>query len=669
MTPAPCVWAAQIADHAQFGKGNTTKPAYARPEVSCTWDAAVIAGAATQVTALQSLDTLGVDTDGLTDVATALQAAIDTAGDNATLGFVGGKTYVLCRTVEARKGQRWTRVGAGEAVLKRCDERTTVLANGATELANSVTVVDSSEFAVGMGFGIVASGKSGYADGSRFHHTITKIDGATLTFWPALKRAFVKGDKVFTAFDLVRVSAAAVRLDGLVFDGNRDKNASYHTWETNHAIYAGGGAAAAAGFLVDKCVFREQSNDAIALTGCADCAVRRSFFHDSNGTTVHLSSTTNTEFGWNTVRRVAQQAAEQHHTEGAVTWSLYVQDPHLHHNCIEDVEVAAFGTLMPSPYSVGGSVGGLFEANVVIDTAGFVRAVNGALMDADVEPIVVRDNLCVNCGNIVLYGNVKPAGALLNAPIIEGNRLFGGGVDLGGAASATVIGNVFIDTTNAAFVWPQGELKNNMGRPAIRTMLTPKAQLRSNIVIGSERGMWLRTIDGESTGMAVEDNQLLGQRWAAMTLGDANHISLPKHKAALTGGMAITGNKIVHGAAAGSVRAAVHVGQRTQFHDNCVQTPADGILGFGHTGDGAKDETHIVNNKIGGARSIHTPGSAGGFLVAHNTLQGSVDNKLGQAKTSTVASNKSGPVQCNACWPDPAGLTWIPAGVPAKLAP
>ncbi len=666
-TPAlPCQWTDLKNDDPTHADGLTKRQVYEAPDVACAWDATPLTELLVAPTGALLADEHGLKGDGETDDTAALLALVAKAGKNGVVAFTGGKTYVVCRSITLLEGQRLTRTGTGEAVLKRCDERTATLTKGVAKGAFSFEVAQPNVFSVGMGLTVADPSMKGQAAVSAVLHKVTVVKGAVITVYPGLFRAFDAGAKAITAFPFILASAPGIRIDHVVFDGNRSHNDTVSFWQGNQTLIAGDNASKAVGFIVEHCVFRDQAADAISLTQCQDCKVRRCLFRDTNGSTVHFSTAANAEYAYNVALRVGAKASLAGHTEGVATWSLYVLNPWLHHNCFQDTKIRAFGRLWPQSAKAGGSVGARIDNNVMIDTPGFFWAASPHDTDAP-NPIHIRDNLCVRCGRIIMASTTSGGGKLLHGPIISGNRIYGGAIDLRGVSDVSVRGNVVVAGEQAA-VWAGEKIHDNFGFPLLRLEFAVDTQVDANALLGGERGAWVRKITGNNDKLYLTNNQVLDQRWVGMISGDKNHINLPTHSGSKTPGSVFSGNTVVPQLTAKSGRAAVVLGRQSTLLDTCIASPAHGVQVYGHDGTGAANETTVMGNNIRAAdRAVVTPNEVGGILVKDNTVVGEFSDSLEPGPTTRVSNNTPSVVGCEPCWPLPSVFDWLPAGVPAKL--
>lgn len=670
----PCTWS--NAKHAakDFTTGTALPPSsedgfYTAPKFACKFDSAPLTESLPTPVGAILVDDHGLKGDGKTDDAPALTALLKSAGEDAVVAFTGGKIYRLCRTAFLHKGQRLTRVGKGEAVLKRCDEVTTTLKKAAAKGATFIEVADVSKFDLGLKLTVVVTGSAGgHNDVSTIVHPILSIKGDVIELYKGLSRAFDAGDTVVQSYDMIGARFANSRVDHLVFDGNRANNTKVSFWEGNRFGVIGDEAFKADGFVVEDCAFRNGPGDGFSVTKCHNCKIRRCLFEDLNGAAAHLSSALNVEFAHNVVRRVCANAELAHHTESAVTWSLFVKDPWVHHNCIEDSPTGAFGILFPAPSAKGGSVGAKIELNVIQRTKGFLFASNVKLNTKMVNPITIQDNVCVDCGRLYMRGSQSPTGKLLTGVKIQRNILFGGGIQLESVADTLVQDNLVV-AHDLAEVWKAEKTYDQAGFPLLRLERAVDTTVQGNAFVGGERGIWLRVIGGVNTGTKITKNTFLGQSESGLTTGDFGHISSPTSVYGKTPGVAYSHNTFAPSFAAASERSAAYLGQHSTFIRNCVTSPANGIMVYGHNGDGGKHETRVDNNRFAGNEAALTVGEIGGLTVSNNTYAGSVSPKLVAAATTVVSGNVAGPVACDVCWPTQKVLSWIPKGVPAEVQP
>ena len=107
----------------------------------------------------------------------------------------------------------------------------------------------------------------------------------------------------------------------------------------------------------------------------------------------------------------------------------------------------------------------------------------------------------------------------------------------------------------------------------------------------------------------------------------------------------------------------------TPLSGNCVESPADAVLVYGHDGKGPAGETVITNNQLRAAGlAVKVPGLGGGLTVKGNVVDGALDPKLKSGGTTVVANNKPAAVKCAPCWPTPKSMRWLPVGAPAVFA-
>lgn len=139
-----------------------------------------------------------------------------------------------------------------ETTLRRHDLIASTLAINVNVGANSLQVVDASNFRVGHRI-VIASGLGDNEVSAGDFLYITSISGSTINFSGSLSSNWSTGDNVFVVTNLLSGSSQNIQsrsvLSNLVFHGNRESNNLTKSWRLNASVVGGGNQIT----VIDKC--------------------------------------------------------------------------------------------------------------------------------------------------------------------------------------------------------------------------------------------------------------------------------------------------------------------------------------------------------------------------------------------------------------------------------
>ncbi len=670
---------APVADGATAGEAGTAAGYFTLPDLRCAWSDTALAATVASPT--------GAVVPASADEA-AVRAAIQAAGVDGVVAFTGGETYVLHSSLAPLKGQRWTRAGTGRATLRRGDARVTTLATATAVGATILDVASATHFPVGAQLTVVAAAETGAnqtaASGCPLSHRVVSGSGTQLQILPPLTRPFAVGDKVISAFAMVEVHAADVRIDGLVFDGNASGNPDYAAAETFEAI----AVSQASRVRLENNELHDGPADLVSLRACVDCVVSDNRLRDAHGAALRLADTLKLLALRNRLTHIAT-------VSGAIRWAGGNVQAWLDQNCISDTVGPAFGQTSASDRGLKLHNNQLLRVGgvLVVPPASAAKGGETGQPGGILSDLEVSENFGVQVGALTIGAPVNSAArpvvlandARLIGVRVRGNRWLGGSVEICGCSDVSVLNNTLADLTMAS---PKQTLAATLIPPAAdgfgAALVTLRgvvdAQITNNVLLGGPRGLWLEQRGvGGSRGVLLQDNMLLGQTKVGMTLGDAAAmVAATPGGATPVSGVTCSDNTVKSGLIdGGASRWGVMLGHGTHFLGNCVESPR-GVLLDSVAPDQAATNTQptvVVRNSAlstdpaATAQSIGALGSGGGLYLTANWLRGVIASQIVKSAISTVSGNFATKVGCGTCWPDPALWLQLPDGAAVEVRP
>ncbi len=432
----------------------------------------------------------------------AIQAAMNSAGENGTVLFSPGATYTVCQALRPLPGQQL--VGNG-ARIRRCDALRTELTQDVPVGATEMLVEHPEVFRVGMLVSPVR-GAGALADGESFvRHIVQSIEGQRIVFSSGLTQPYSAGDRVvneFSMFEMNEMGQDHVTIEGLIVDGNRDRNADYVAWTRNRAILSKGG------LVVRNSVFENIPGEAVAAYG-PGILLERNVFRNISGAAIHLSGTqpgNEVVIQNNLLSATNLESVRAVHAAGMITISLASDGIRLLNNIAADADV-------PFVSMYHKDMGDWMVAgNKVYGTQGlFFGRGNTQHVDRPLHGIAWRDNYGEDVGLSELQAFAPQNN--LGFEFIR-NVITGGQVRLDGVLGGRIYGNRITSSTSVAFQVENAEhsvvvqnravVRPTASNPSARATLiydrqSGRVTLRSSLLTGARIARFVIANDGASS--------------------------------------------------------------------------------------------------------------------------------------------------------------------------
>lgn len=257
---------------------------------------------------------------GATQHHDAIKNAATAAGEDGTVLFTAGQTYVLGKQVGMWAGQTWETTGEGSpAVIVRADELLTTLTAAAPAGATSIQVASTASWTNKHYLSPVLPG-GGLTNGEQSPTRVTTVASGTLYLNRALSQAYPAGSPVVNTMVMIRMAAGA-RLENLEIDGNAAGNNTFVSWPQHNDVMIESGHT---GATVDGVIFTDAQGNAIYCVA-DDVTIQNCEFEGANLAAIHIGGTVGLDWLNNDVIDVCKQAIRGGHSEGAITIS---QDNH-----------------------------------------------------------------------------------------------------------------------------------------------------------------------------------------------------------------------------------------------------------------------------------------------------------------------------------------------------
>lgn len=439
----------------------------------------------------------------LVDNYPTVQEAIDAAGPNGIVEFNAGKIYTVSQTLVGLPGQIWRSDGA-PATIKRCDEIKIQLTHQPPLSSSLIAVPNIGPFTIGQQVTLVKNKPSGQAthdDGDVQANWIVSLYHSSVVLSKPPIKNFAIGDWLITNQNLAVVTGDDLRIENIIFDGNRENNNTYTAWEHQSSLVV----RSAKRPILDGVRFIGGQGESLMLNGVEDTAIKSCLFLDGNGSGAHLSSTKNTLFIGCDFQRMNQQAQRTLHAEGAITWSHNNQDVTVRDNYISDCNAFAFGRAVAAASNRGIEI----DNNTVENCSGFVDIKGGGdSYPSEGLPIdaVIRCNTVNNSGVSNIY---EYKGKLRNVRI-EDNTLTNSWISVVGVDNLLVRNNI---CDNA-----------NTPNTSILVSGCNDALLMQNDVTGGYRGIFIDTQESlayaSNRNIVLVDNDVRDTLELALAVGN-----------------------------------------------------------------------------------------------------------------------------------------------------
>lgn len=442
----------------------------------------------------------------LVDNYPTIQEAINAAGPNGVVEFTAGKVYTVNQTLVGLPGQIW-RTDGEPATIKRCDEIKTQLTHQPPLSSSLIAVPNIGLFTVGQQVTLVKNKPTGQAthdDGDVQANWIVSLYHSSVVLSKPPIKNFAIGDWLITNQNLAVVTGDDLRVENLIFDGNRANNNTYIAWEHQSSLVVRNALKP----ILDGVRFIGGQGESLMLNSVEDGELRSCVFTDSNGSGAHLSSTKRTLFSGCNFDNTNKQAARTQHAEGAITWSHNNQDVIVRYCTIIDGAAFAFGRAV----AAAGNRGITIENNIVRRCQGFVDIKGGGdAYPTDGLPIdaVIQGNTIVDSriSNIYEY-----KGKLRNVTI-EDNTLT----------------NSFISVIGVDNLLVRNNTCDNQNTPNTSILVSGcnDALLMQNDVTGGYRGIVVDTQEAlaypSQRNIVLVDNDVRDTIDLALAIGNPLH--------------------------------------------------------------------------------------------------------------------------------------------------
>lgn len=388
--------------------------------------------------------TFGAVGDGVALDSAAIALAVAAAGVNGVIQFDAGKTYLVDRAIKLLAGQ--TVVGYG-ATVKRLAQILTTTTDAITHNATTSIVLatgDGAKFSAGQTIALFNG-----VNYSSWNLTIGSVVGDTLNLTTSINVSAASpwsgSTVVALSFDVIK-TATGCSVIGITVDGNKANYSKYH-WELLTEIHTIDGYN-----TIDRCSLQNFPGEGIQENGASNFAsvhnqYKNNTIINGNGNGIHLSGSAGVQVTGNYIYNTNLDGDIMGHNGGCITLSDGIKDCLIANNHLEQGR-SGVGQIDSADNSFVSIVGNTVKNMTVfmLEIRGFNAAVTDVLISGnrfynDTAP-AAASLICVNIGDTstnVFYRFT-----------VTGNSFFNAGLLLNKLTDATVSGNDFYVTYQAA---------------------------------------------------------------------------------------------------------------------------------------------------------------------------------------------------------------------------
>lgn len=506
----------------------------------------------------------------------------------------------------------------GDGVIKRADMVSATTTTAITTSTNPTTLVvaDSSDFKIGN-YVTVTTGVNNL-DGCYKLHTIISKTPTSITVNNSFSKSFPSGGTIVSHHGIIQTigTMSNIAIKDITIDGNRLNNALYRAWENNYNLYISSNN----GLLENVKLINSQA-DGVVIGG-GNSKITYCDIKDSNANGIHLSGV-----GGNVViqenRIVNSNLANignnnnsgAGHSEGAITWSIMIDNSIITNNYIKNARTALGGI-------------GSENNNNIVATGNFfedcyyqaIELVTNSLLPDDGKNYIFSKNSFVNCGNLTINQNSSNIDSVINLEtpfkniIIEGNLFINTGVFLSKCKYVSVLNNVF---------------KIDSSIIAIQIASCQYINITSNVIKGGTNGVYCQSQDFTTKvlygkGVVINENSFFNQT--------SSSIFFPTSSGKMYPYLKVKGNNIINELTSDSFVAITAMsGVVLDSNNISVKTNGYGILALGDnlTTPLGIQGTICINNTVvvpASSHSIRIFGGTSAITCNYNYLSKQITN-------------------------------------------
>jgi hypothetical protein len=548
-----------------------------------------------------SVDWFGAMGDGVTDDSTAINRALQAAGEGAVIEFTPGKTYLINRMLSYEAGQ--TLSGYGATIKRGKQIKTTT--STAIEIGRGsrfLTVASTTGFEVGMTITVVDA-----AGPELGNHTILSIDGNVIELGGNWRKASTSGASVVTSFHMISRSylpteerVEGVVIEGLTLDGNGRNNTTANSWRLHDSIRFN----STNGIVREVTIVDSQSE---GITANADNVLIENVVIDgAQGNGIHLSGGIGIRIRNNTIRNTNLGGPSVGHVGGAIAFSLNCPDAIITGNLLENA-LAGIGD-----FNSEGANGSLISGNTIRNTVYAFEAINVSASGKNAD-LTFRDNQIFDSGPVVFgdRSDVKFETGPENIRFLN-NQFFNSSAIIEVAQNILFEGNTWtVDDPDAVVIW----IKDSKGVSINDTILGGAAAIRV-------------------TGAETRDVTISGSLQNQRALGIVFEPSLADEFRAIIDHVAITGSSVARDDYVG-----IRMINGITVRDSEISVPR-GQAGIDLFVNGSPNAAALVERNTvttpSGVVSIRLQSRVSGQTIRNNFVQQPIDDLNGG---NTVTGN------------------------------